>query len=99
MKLEQLKAKLVKWLANKFGYKIIMLKAANGVIAIEGDKEVLKYVDTVGYFFNKEPLSRYKPKAQVLGKDEKLKQVTLDNLKELGIEVEPFTEEELKETV
>lgn len=49
---------IVKWLANKLGYKIIMLKAKNGNTTIEGDKEVLKYTDISGYFFKKEPLKR-----------------------------------------
>ena len=32
---------IVKWLANKLGYKVVMLKAAKGTITIEGDKELL----------------------------------------------------------
>jgi hypothetical protein len=50
--------KLIKWLANKFGYKIVMLKAVNGTTTIEGDKELLRYVDITGYFFKKEPIKR-----------------------------------------
>jgi len=53
--------KLIKWLSHKMGYKIIMLKASKGTTTIEGDKELLKYVDITGYFFKKEPLSRIKP--------------------------------------
>lgn len=56
--MEKLHVKLIKWLSNKFGYKIVMLKAANGTTTIEGDKEMLPYVDISGYFFKKEPLSR-----------------------------------------
>ncbi len=52
--------KFIKWLSNKFGYKIVMLKAANGTTSIEGDKELVRYVDISGYFFKKEPLSRIK---------------------------------------
>jgi hypothetical protein len=52
--------KFIKWLSNKFGYKIAMLKAANGTTSIEGDTELLRYVDVSGYFFKKEPLSRIK---------------------------------------
>ena len=51
-------ALFIKWLANRFGYKIIMLKAGNGTTTIEGDKEVIKYMDISGYFFKKEPLKR-----------------------------------------
>ena len=49
---------IVKWIANKLGYKIAMLKAVKGITTIEGDKELLKYVDVTGYFFKKEPLKR-----------------------------------------
>jgi hypothetical protein len=56
----RLHVKLIKWVSNKFGYKIVMLKTANGTTTIEGDKEVLRYVDISGYFFKKEPLSRIK---------------------------------------
>ncbi len=58
--MERLHVKLIKWISNKFGYKIAMLKASNGTTWIEGDKELLKYVDISGYFFKKEPLSRIK---------------------------------------
>ena len=51
---------IVKWFANKLGYKIVMLKAEKGTTTIEGDREVLPYVDISGYFFKKEPLSRIK---------------------------------------
>lgn len=54
----RLHVKFIKWLSNKFGYKIVMLKAANGTTTIVGDKEILPYVDISGYFFKKEPLSR-----------------------------------------
>jgi len=49
---------IVKWLANKLGYKVVMLKASKGTTTIEGDKELLRYVDISGYFFKKEPLRR-----------------------------------------
>ena len=51
---------IVKWFANILGYKIVMLKAKNGTTTIEGDREVLPYVDISGYFFKKEPLRRIK---------------------------------------
>ena len=56
--MKRLHVKFIKWLSNKFGYKIVMLKAKNGTTTIEGDKEMLPYVDISGYFFKKEPLSR-----------------------------------------
>ena len=73
---------IVKWLANKFEYKIVMLKAKNGTTIIEGDKELLKYVDISGYFFKKEPLKRQLPK---MTEPESFTPLTPEQLKELGI--------------
>ena len=56
--MKRISALFVKWLANRFGYKIVILKAKNGSTTIEGDKEVLPYVDISGYFFKKEPIKR-----------------------------------------
>lgn len=53
-------ALLVKWFANRFGYKIGMIKIGNGETRIEGDKEVLRYFDISGYVFKKEPINRVK---------------------------------------
>jgi hypothetical protein len=52
---------LLKWFANKIGYKIAMLKSSNGATTIEGDVELLRYVDISGYFFKKEPIKRTHP--------------------------------------
>jgi len=75
---------IVKWLANKFEYKIVMLKAKNGTTIIEGNKELLKYVDITGYFFKKEPLKRTYPK---FIEPEPIKQLTPEQLKELGLTI------------
>ena len=88
---------IVKWFANKLGYKIAMLKASNGTTIIEGDKELLRYVDISGYFFKKEPLSRIhktptsakemflaEPKPDVSNKPH-ITKLTPEQLKELGI--------------
>lgn len=52
--------KLIKWLSHKMGYKIAMIKIGGETpgITIDGDKELIRYVDITGYSFNKEPLSR-----------------------------------------
>lgn len=52
--------KLIKWISHKMGYKIAMIKIGPG-LTIEGDKELLRYVDITGYSFKKEPLSRIQP--------------------------------------
>ncbi len=59
--MKRIHVKFIKWISNKFGYKIVMLKAENGTTTIEGDKELLKYVDVSGYFFQKKPLKRVFP--------------------------------------
>ncbi len=46
--MKRLHIKLIKWISNKLGYKIAILKAANGTTIIEGDKELLRYVDITG---------------------------------------------------
>jgi hypothetical protein len=45
------------------GYKIAMIKIGGEVhgITIDGDKELLQYIDITGYTFKKEPLSRIQP--------------------------------------
>jgi hypothetical protein len=78
----RLHVRFIKWLSNKFGYKIVMLKAANGTITIEGDKELLQYVDVTGYFFKKEPLKRIYPK---FTEPEPIKSLTPEQLKDLGL--------------
>ena len=78
--------KFIKWLSNKFGYKIAMIKIGgeNG-INIEGDKELLRYVDISGYTFKKEPIKRTYPKVV---QPEPIKPLTPDQLKELGITID-----------
>ena len=76
--------KIIKWLSHKIGYKIVMLKAENGTTTIEGDKELLPYVDIVGYFFKKEPIKRTYPK---FVEPEPIKPLTPEQLKELGITI------------
>lgn len=97
--MKRLHVKFIKWLSNKFGYKIVMLKASNGTTTIEGDKELLRYVDISGYFFKKEPLSRIhktsaptsakemflsEPKPDVSNKP-RITKLTPQQLEELGI--------------
>jgi len=80
--MKRLNVKLIKWLSNKFGYKIVMFKVSKGTTTIEGDKELLRYVDITGYFFKKEPLKRTFPK---FVEPEPIKPLTPEQLKELGI--------------
>jgi hypothetical protein len=99
--MNRIHVKLIKWISNKFGYKIAMLKAEKGTTTIEGDKELLRYVDISGYFFKKEPLSRIQsskaptsakemflaePKPDISG-IAPIKPLTPEQLKELGITI------------
>jgi hypothetical protein len=94
--MKRLHVKLIKWVSNKFGYKIVMLKAANGTTTIEGDIDVLRYVDASGYFFKKQPLSRIQTsKAPTSAKEMFLAEPTpnIDNVKPIT----KLTPEQLKE--
>lgn len=42
---------IVKWITNKLGYKIVMIKVKNNSVTIDGDKELLQYIDLSGYVF------------------------------------------------
>ena len=79
--MKRLHIRFIKWICNKLGYKIVMIKIGPGVI-IEGDKELLKYVDVTGYSFKKEPLKRIFPK---FVEPEPITPLTPEQLKELGI--------------
>jgi hypothetical protein len=57
-KLKRLQVLCLKYLANLYGYKIVMIKIGDGEVTIEGDKELLKYTDISGYTFKKEQLKR-----------------------------------------
>ena len=81
--MKRLHIKFIKWLSNKFGYKIAMIKiSSSSGLKIEGDKELLRYVDITGYSFKKEPLKRTYPK---FTERKPIKPLTPEQLKELGI--------------
>ena len=93
--------KIIKWLSHKMGYKIVMIKIGGEVpgITIDGDKELLQYIDITGYTFKKEPLSRIQPsKAPTSAKEMLLSEpkpdvnkiqpiikLTPEQLKEIGL--------------
>ena len=68
------------------GYKIAMIKIGGEVpgLTIDGDKELLQYVDITGYTFKKEPIKRTYPK---FVEPEPIKPLTPEQLKELGITI------------
>ena len=76
---------IIKWLANKLGFKIAMIKIGGEVpgLTIDGDKELLRYVDITGYTFKKDPLKRTFPK---FVEPEPIKPLTPEQLKELGLQ-------------
>ena len=78
--------KIIKWLSHKMGYKIAMIKIGGEIpgITIDGDKELLRYIDVTGYTFKKEPLKRTYPK---FVEPEPIKPLTPEQLKELGITI------------
>ena len=78
--------KIIKWLSHKMGFKIAMIKIGGEVpgLTIDGDKELLRYVDITGYTFKKEPLKRTFPK---FVEPEPIKPLTPEQLKELGLTI------------
>jgi hypothetical protein len=50
--------KLGCYLLKSLGFNIAMIKICDGTTTIEGDRDLVKYVDFTGYIFNKEPLKR-----------------------------------------
>ena len=80
--MEKYIVQLLKWLANKFGYKIAMIKYANYTTSIQGDAELLRYTDIAGYVFKKEPLKRIVPEVSKPGV---VRPLAPEQLQELGI--------------
>ena len=78
--------KIIKWLTHKMGYKIAMIKIGGEVpgLTIDGDKELLQYVDITGYTFKKEPIKRTYPK---FIESKQIRPLTPKQLKELGITI------------
>lgn len=56
--MEKIIVAFIKWLSTKSGFKIAMIKIEEGKHSIQGDEELLKYVDIVGYVSKKQPLKR-----------------------------------------
>lgn len=80
--------KLIKWLSHMMGYKIAMVKIGGQPqlpgVAIDGDKELLRYLDITGYSFKKEPLKRTFPNPKIM---EQIKPLTDEQLKALGFTI------------
>jgi len=78
--------KIIKWLSHKMGFKIAMIKIGGEIpsIIIDGDKELLRYIDITGYTFKKDPLKRTYSK---FVEPEPIKPLTPEQLKELGITI------------
>lgn len=78
--------KIIKWLSHKMGYKIAMIKIGGEVpgLTINGDKELLQYIDITGYTFKKDPLKRTYPK---FVEPDPIKPLTPEQLKDLGITI------------
>jgi len=80
--------RIVKWLSHKMGFKIAMIKIGGEIpgITIDGDKELLRYVDITGYTFKKDPLSRIQPhKTPTPANIPLIIKLTPEQLKEVGL--------------
>jgi hypothetical protein len=92
------KVKLIKWLANTFGYKIAMIKTGNGETSVQGDKELLRYCDIIGYVFKKEPLRRVLEETPKASEQDLIKPLSPKLVKELLDDMDPKLLEFLKST-
>lgn len=52
------KFKIAKWLLHSDGFSFAAIKAKDGNIWIDGDVKLIRYLDTIGFLWNKEPLKR-----------------------------------------
>lgn len=81
--MSKLKLRIVEWLLHSSGFKFVALKAEEGTTTIEGDKDLLKYVDVSGFFFKKEPLKRFYKKFNSTKKP--FQKLNKEQLKEVGL--------------
>jgi hypothetical protein len=73
-----------------------MVRIGNGSINIEGDKELLRYVDITGYTFKKEPLSRIQTSRAPRSAKEMFLAEPVPNIDNVKL-IKPLTPEQLKE--
>ena len=52
--MKRIPARFIKWLANFFGYEILMIKLRGNVLTIESDPKVLDCFDETTYIFGKD---------------------------------------------
>jgi len=97
--MERLQLKLAKWLLKRLDYKFVAIKqtatkhnvyAEIPTLFIEGDRELLTYIDTVGYLTKKEPLRRA---YAVKEKDTTVQRLPAEVVAEIVANTEPFPEE------
>ena len=50
--------KTIVWLINKMGYKVAMIRAKDGCVDYEGNKELIRYIDHLGYIRKMDPIKR-----------------------------------------
>lgn len=63
--MRELIVRFVKWISDKAGFKIIILREINKSLIFEGDKHLMAYIDAPSYFNNKEPFSSYTIKDEI----------------------------------
>tara|TARA_R110000868_G_scaffold22254_1_gene91367 strand:+ start:2380 stop:2709 length:330 start_codon:yes stop_codon:yes gene_type:complete len=100
--MKKLQLKIAKWLLKRLDYKFVAIKQTpvsntatyvyGGIptLWIEGDKELLTYVDTVGYLTKKEPLRRTYAVSRETGA---VKKLPVEVVAEIALNTVPFPEE------
>ena len=66
--MRELTIKFIKWLSDRIGFKVIILREIDGSLFFEGDMYLMAYIDIHGYFNNEEPFSSYTTKDKITKK-------------------------------
>jgi hypothetical protein len=97
--MKRLQIKLASWLLHRLNFKFVAIKqtatkhnvyAEIPTLFIEGDKELLKYIDTLGYLKGAEPLRRSYPENP---ESSVVQRLPAEVVAEIVANTEPFPEE------
>ena len=57
--MRRIPARIIKWLAGLFGFKIVMIKLRKEHLIVEGHPEIFEYFDGDSYYYSKYPFPEY----------------------------------------
>lgn len=84
--MNRLHVRFITWLANRFGYKVSMVKSDKSGIYLEGNTELMRYTDFTGYLSKASPLRRamYEPRPEPTP----INRLSLEELQQIFNEIE-----------